>query len=296
MTRISFALHLILPLTLGACTSDLDAERFDEGTSAHREDATIQLILRAANDLSLEVLDDDVGLDSRAAANIVSARPFDTLDALDAVAYVGPSALADLEAYAEEHWGGVWAHGVREGTPEAEQILLAANISSFRALDDDAGLDRRAAEGIVASRPFESLTDLDHVPYVGSSVFAKLSVHVAVLPGCIPTDDVSTFADLPCGLEVEHRLYTSAFPTTSHRTLRADGTTNVWSETWRFDDTPSNHHTLTLTVPNWARGLAYGNGMVHKGYLDHDDCWTGSYRLAIGGAALGRFTACPVDP
>ena len=45
-------------------------------------------------------LDDDVRLDRRAARNIIDRRPFATLSELDAVPYVGPSALAALAAYA----------------------------------------------------------------------------------------------------------------------------------------------------------------------------------------------------
>ena len=62
---------------------------------------------------TFDILDVDVGLDRRAAANIIARRdgpdevygtedddPFDTKYELDKVSYVGPSALAKLEAYA----------------------------------------------------------------------------------------------------------------------------------------------------------------------------------------------------
>ncbi len=71
----------------------------DEGTCAARA------MLDVANTASVEVLDDDVGLDSRAARNIVEAREsdgaFDSLVALDTVAYVGISAFENLHAFAE---------------------------------------------------------------------------------------------------------------------------------------------------------------------------------------------------
>ena len=57
-------------------------------------------VLSLANTASQSVLDNDVGLDSRAAANIVAARPFSTLQQLAAVPYVGTSALKKLKAYA----------------------------------------------------------------------------------------------------------------------------------------------------------------------------------------------------
>ncbi len=63
--------------------------------------AEVAGILRAANEATLEELDLEAGLDVRAASAIVAQRPFSTLPALDAVAYVGPSALARLLELAE---------------------------------------------------------------------------------------------------------------------------------------------------------------------------------------------------
>lgn len=59
-------------------------------------------VVKLANEASLEVLDDDVALDRRAAKNIVAARPFRNLTALDAVKYVGPKAFTKLLAFAQE--------------------------------------------------------------------------------------------------------------------------------------------------------------------------------------------------
>jgi hypothetical protein len=50
---------------------------------------------------------------------------------------------------------------------EIAGVLAAANTSTHAQLDVDAGLDRRAADGIVARRPFADLAALDAVPYVG---------------------------------------------------------------------------------------------------------------------------------
>ncbi len=69
-----------------------------EGVSFTAAEAAAVLAL--VNNASEEELDDQVGLDSRAAANIVAARPFATLAELAAVPYVGPTALAKLKAYA----------------------------------------------------------------------------------------------------------------------------------------------------------------------------------------------------
>ncbi len=58
-------------------------------------------MLTVANEATFEELDLDAALDRRAAENIVAARPIETLAELDAVAYVGPSALGKILSYAE---------------------------------------------------------------------------------------------------------------------------------------------------------------------------------------------------
>ena len=80
--------------------------------------------------------------------------------------------------------------GVQEGSVEARAILRVASESALAVLDDDAGLDRRAATGIVDARErsgaFETLAQLDAVPFVGASAFAKL-LAFAKGSGFVPT-------------------------------------------------------------------------------------------------------------
>lgn len=73
--------------------------------------------------------------------------------------------------------------GFEEGSADAIAILELANTASFEELDDDAALDRRAAEGIIAARParddadrdgFQSLAELDAVSFVGPAAMGKL--------------------------------------------------------------------------------------------------------------------------
>lgn len=113
---------LVAAVLVSACgiSADVDPEdgiddsivvdgKSDGGFSA----AEIAGALRAANELALAALDDDAGLSSRAATNIVTQRagvdgidattddaPFTTLAALDAVPYVGPVALGRLVDHA----------------------------------------------------------------------------------------------------------------------------------------------------------------------------------------------------
>jgi hypothetical protein len=70
---------------------------------------------------------------------------------------------------------------------EEAAILYVANSSTLAALDIDAGLDSRAAKNIVAHRlgadatpgtadddPFETIAELDAIPYVSASALSKL--------------------------------------------------------------------------------------------------------------------------
>lgn len=119
-------------------------------------------IVEVANTATLEALDVDLALDVRAATNIVEQRPFATLAALDDVAWVGPAALEAIHDYA------------RASRSDDELVLELANTASFEVLDLDVGLDRRAAEGIVAQRPFTTMDRLDAVPYVGPVALEQL--------------------------------------------------------------------------------------------------------------------------
>lgn len=65
---------------------------------------------------------------------------------------------------------------IEEGSPEALAVLALVNdpAITFELLDDDAQLHRRAAEGIIARRPFATLAELDQVPYVGPVALQQL--------------------------------------------------------------------------------------------------------------------------
>ncbi len=152
------------------------------------------------------VLDDDVGLTSRAAGNIVAHRdgtdsicgtadddPFDNVTELDNVPYVGASALAALRTYAQ-----TW----QPPTSDVELLAFVNHCTTtFTVLDDDAGLTSRAASNIVSHRDgpdsicgtadddlFDSATELDSVPYVGTSALAALRAYAGTWqpPASVP--------------------------------------------------------------------------------------------------------------
>lgn len=121
-------------------------------------------ILFAANHATFRALDEDAGLDRRAARGLVDGRPFDTVEQVDAVKYVGGAALDRLA-----EWGEANAD-----KDEAALILEVANNATLAELDEDVPLDARAARGIVAARPFEDLASLDEVPYVGTVAMERM--------------------------------------------------------------------------------------------------------------------------
>lgn len=83
-------------------------------------------ILALVNDeaTTFELLDVTVGLDRRAAENIIAERPFATIAQLDAVGYVGPSALDELAEYA-------LANGYGDSEPPPPDDAPCAIISEY---------------------------------------------------------------------------------------------------------------------------------------------------------------------
>lgn len=173
---------VFLSLGLFACSSSglVDEELSHASTDPDALMRNATAIVELANTASLETLDHEIRLDARAAANIVERRPFADLQELDAVPYVGPSALDKLAAWVEAHAPeGDLIHGVRERGAVAQAVLLVANAATQAELDDAFHLDGRAAAGIVASRPLTTLAQLDAVSYVGADAFASLARETA---------------------------------------------------------------------------------------------------------------------
>jgi len=192
-------------LLLAACRPAPDAEdETPSATTAAIVDGTPQSVglLGLLNDASttLVLLDDDVGLDRRAAQNLVAHRDgadsgiqdddrFDSLEEVDAVPYVGPSAFEKLLAYASAHGyvpQGDELLGVYDGVSftvdEAEATLAVVNEEDATALDGPIGLDVRAVDAIVAARPIETVFALSELYFVGESALRKLKVHAVGTP------------------------------------------------------------------------------------------------------------------
>ena len=158
-------------------------------------------ILGLLNDATstVEVLDVQVGLNQRAAVNLVAHRdgpdgqssttdddPFDDLVEVDAVPQVGPATMELLLAYARaQGWIpvgddplGVW-DGVSFTVNQAATVLAVANDASEPELDFDVGLDNRAVTAIVQGRPIATVMRLSELAYVGESALEKLKQYVS---------------------------------------------------------------------------------------------------------------------
>lgn len=139
---------------------------------------------------TLEVLDVAVGLDVRAATGIVAARdgadgvspsaddvPFADLSALDAVPYVGDSALSKLDAYAHAHPApaGETVEGVAFTGWQAQSVVYGVNHATLT--DLEALLDDRAAQALFTDRPFTTVTAMGPEAYVGPAALTQLRDH-----------------------------------------------------------------------------------------------------------------------
>jgi hypothetical protein len=146
-------------------------------------------VLSLVNDpaTTFEILDVDVRLDSRAVESIVRHRaghdgiywteddnPFDSLQELDSLYFVGPMAIELLTYWAQargfvpegdELLGSF--EGVEFSVDEADLTLDLVNTATFERLDETVGVDVRATEAIVAARPLESLAQLAELYWVG---------------------------------------------------------------------------------------------------------------------------------
>jgi|GEM_PF-488281 len=195
-----------------ACTSapsvtlDTEAESTDAVTLG---DAEEQAVLAFVNDdaCTVALLDDDVGLDSRAARNIIAEKAgedgelgtaddetFASIAELDAVSYVGKSALEKLADYAMANGYGDGEVVVPDASAQDQAVLLLVNdaATDVERLDVDAGLDARAARNIIAKRDgedgvngtaddftFTTIDELDAVSYVGERALDLLRDYAA---------------------------------------------------------------------------------------------------------------------
>ncbi len=184
-------LALVFSLALTACANverDLTAD-----TSGALLDGSPDAIglVRFVNDsaTTFVMLDVDVALDRRAAEGLVAGRPFDSVADIDAVPYVGASALGKLMAYAREAGYvpegddllGTY-DGVSFTAAEAARALTIVNEESDGVLRGEVGLDSRAVNSIVNGRPIHTVAELADLYYVGTAMLNRIKNYVEVDP------------------------------------------------------------------------------------------------------------------
>jgi len=155
---------------------------------------------------TFELLDEDIGLDSRAARSIVDHvsgpdgdrgtsddDPLDSIEELDALYWVGESAIDSILEYVISIGGvtDVVVEGVLLSSDEAATITRVANGATLEELDDVARLDARAARGLVDGRPFADVHAVAAVPWVGPSALGKLLDFAATWAPTPTVDDVA---------------------------------------------------------------------------------------------------------
>jgi len=207
------SLGLLLALGLPACAPEPAGANLSGATSTGRviEEGTPEAlgVLNMLNDPSttLTVLDIDAALDKRAATNLVAHRDgpdgrpstaddplFASIQQVDDVAWVGDAALRALRAHAqdtgwipagEDYYGTV--ETVSFTVAEAAAVVSLVNTASQTTLDGDVALDRRAAEALVAGRPYASLEEVAQARYVGASALTHLKSWVDAQPAPLST-------------------------------------------------------------------------------------------------------------
>ncbi|MFT7622110.1 MAG: phosphatidylserine/phosphatidylglycerophosphate/cardiolipin synthase-like enzyme [Myxococcota bacterium] len=174
-------------------------------------------VLALVNDAATTqlILDDDAALDRRAATNLIAHRNgadavfgtadddlFDDIAEVDAVKYVGKTALGRLLIYATEQGyletADVPVVPVVEDVDAAIVAFVNGPSINLELLDITVGLDKRAAKNILAFRVgadgemgteddplFADIAAVDAIKYVGKSALKALAAYVVANPPVI---------------------------------------------------------------------------------------------------------------
>lgn len=176
----------LVTLSLLACGPNT-AELTDDGYGETASELTLSpaaaaQLLAVVNypGTGLATLDEKLGLDARAAQNIILYRNgldgrcpsvddnfFESIGELDAIPYVGDAALTMLLAYAGSNPppSSVVVEGVTYQGWQAEIVVWALNKVEIGVLNGL--LDNRAAANVMAARPFTTVTQVGQVALIG---------------------------------------------------------------------------------------------------------------------------------
>lgn len=191
----------LVVVAVAGCGADL-AVISDDGADESWETATGELstgaILAFLNgeDATFLVLNDDVGLDGRAARNIVNRvrgpdealgtaddRPLRTLAELDALPWVGTAALTALDRFVVARGGGPGAPTLVEGVSFTAGEAAAATAVCNDARLELVGFTSSQRTNLAAGRPHVNLISVASTSGIGPAALTKLRTFVA---GALP--------------------------------------------------------------------------------------------------------------
>lgn len=273
-----------LALVLAGCAGDDRDIASDTFAAIAEGSPEAAAVLALVNDPAVDqaLLDDEVGLDKRAATNIIEHRDgadtlvgtsdddlFDTIAELDGISYVGQSALGKLLAYAQANGYGPGADP-GDGPTEAQinaGVLALVNDPTVDQplLDDDVGLDKRAATNIIVHRDgpdtlvgtadddlFDDIPELDDISYVGEAALQLLRDY-AIANGYVETAPPATQGrpDLTSPVQYENPWCTYA-----------DSPPYVASVNWAHPDVQAAMAALT---PGFRSTFSYSEWRVAYG-------------------------------
>lgn len=199
--RLLKTASLVSLTLLAACATDVTTEDElggvnDNSESIEMPQHEIDLVVQFLNapTTSIDLLDAEVGLDRRAAENLVYHRngldgaypseddnPYDNLEEVDRVAYVGNSALLKLRDYTVAHppAQAEIVEGVQFSSEQSAAVVWGVNHASLEELDVTVGLTSSAANGLIDNAPYTSVTEMGAVINVGPAALASLRNHAA---------------------------------------------------------------------------------------------------------------------
>lgn len=136
----------------------------------------VTALLTFLNDTAdFQLLRNKVGLSTRASNNLVAGRPYDSLLAVDKVAWVGEKSIQRLVEYAAS------SCTAPEQPSEACQVEAMLKYLNERATIDELrslGLSSSAAQNLINDRPYTTVQQVDDVKWVGEKSIEKLLAHV----------------------------------------------------------------------------------------------------------------------
>jgi len=204
---LSLALFSLISVACQPVMMPVDHDAIDDGTARVDEGTPEALgLLDFLNDPSTtyEMLDQDVGLDRRAAESIIGHRNgpdgelgwlsddlFDSVAEVDDCYYVGNAALTRLNEWTLANgWvaSGDDVLGTFDGVTftvdEASAVVELVNTAGPAYLDDDLALNARTVDYIIDARPIATIEHLAAVKYVGPSTLSTLKEAAQGEPDC----------------------------------------------------------------------------------------------------------------